>query len=313
MSVRASLLVIAIAVCGLLPSTATADRWSSDLPGDVWVLTQEEAVLRAAPGLGAERLAVVRPGTAMQVTSYGESWLQVLEPRTNMSAYVRSDLLQFADPPSRYLYMEAPPLEAEMVAVGIATIEAPLYMYPSPVPEAQATLLNASRRESIVGVVTGSDGEPWYQTLDGYFLPREGLFLSNAPGEFGGRWLDVSLSGAARVVAYDGDVVVRSFHAIKGTARFPTPVGAWSIVRRVANETMDSTTIGIPRFGPGGYFLKNVLYTQYFRETGESLHYNWWSSAWGAPGSHGCLGLSLQDSRWLWDWATVGTPVLVRP
>jgi lipoprotein-anchoring transpeptidase ErfK/SrfK len=28
-------------------------------------------------------------------------------------------------------------------------------------------------------------------------------------------------------------------------------------------------------------------------------------------GSHGCLGLSLADSRWLWDWADIGTPVAI--
>ena len=102
---------------------------------------------------------------------------------------------------------------------------------------------------------------------------------------------------------------MRSFLAVKGTARYPTPLGAWCIVRRVANETMDSATVGIPRNSPAGYYLKNVLYTQYFRATGESLHYNWWAAAWGQAGSHGCLGLSLADSRWLWDWAAIGTPV----
>jgi hypothetical protein len=30
-------------------------------------------------------------------------------------------------------------------------------------------------------------------------------------------------------------------------------------------------------------------------------------------GSHGCLGLSLADSKWLWDWSTIGTPVVVNP
>jgi lipoprotein-anchoring transpeptidase ErfK/SrfK len=135
--------------------------------------------------------------------------------------------------------------------------------------------------------------------------------MANAPDEFGGRWLDVSLSGSAKVVAHENGDTVRSFQAIKGVAKYPTPLGTWSIVRRVANETMDSNTVGIPRNSPGGYFLKDVLYTQYFRDTGESLHYNWWSSAWGLPGSHGCLGLSLGDSKWLWDWATVGTPVLI--
>jgi lipoprotein-anchoring transpeptidase ErfK/SrfK len=101
--------------------------------------------------------------------------------------------------------------------------------------------------------------------------------------------------------------------ALHGTIADQTPSGLYRIQRRVENETMDSATLGIPRTGPGGYFLQHVLYTQYFRGTGESLHYNWWSAAWGAPGSHGCLGLSLADARWLWDWATIGTPVLIHP
>ena len=48
---------------------------------------------------------------------------------------------------------------------------------------------------------------------------------------------------------------------------------------------MNSDTIGIPRFGPGGYYLTNVLFTQYFTGDGASLHYNYWSSNWGYAGS----------------------------
>ena len=57
---------------------------------------------------------------------------------------------------------------------------------------------------------------------------------------------------------------------------------------------MNSDTIGIPRFGPGGYYLTNVLFTQYFTGDGASIHYNYWSSNWGYAGSHGCLGLTLR-------------------
>ncbi len=32
---------------------------------------------------------------------------------------------------------------------------------------------------------------------------------------------------------------------------------------------------------------------------------------WGYAGSHGCLGLTYQDSAWLWEWAHVGTPVVI--
>jgi lipoprotein-anchoring transpeptidase ErfK/SrfK len=74
---------------------------------------------------------------------------------------------------------------------------------------------------------------------------------------------------------------------------------------------MNSDTIGIPRNGPGGYYLTNVLFTQYFTNDGASLHYNYWSSMWGYAGSHGCLGLTYQDSAWLWGWAHLGTPVVI--
>jgi len=54
-----------------------------------------------------------------------------------------------------------------------------------------------------------------------------------------------------------------------------------------------------------------VLYTQYFLPTGQSIHYNYWSSNWGYPGSHGCLGLSYGDSAFIWSFATLGTPVSI--
>jgi hypothetical protein len=247
----------------------------------------------------------------LRVKRIATEWMEVYDPRTQTEGFVRNDLVTAAAPPSDYLYREAPPIEADLDDIAVVTQDRPLYMYPDPSEKAQLTQVDASTRESIVGLVQGTDGQQWYETSDGYFLPADGLFLSGNAGDYGGRWLDVKLSAGARVVAYDGGEVVRSFNAIKGTAKYPTPTGVWSIVRRVYNETMDSTTVGIPRFAPGGYYLQNVLYTQYFRPTGESLHYNWWSSAWGSQGSHGCLGLSFADSKWLWDWADVGTPVVI--
>jgi len=70
-------------------------------------------------------------------------------------------------------------------------------------------------------------------------------------------------------------------------------------------------TVGIPRESPNGYYVKNVLWTQYFTPDGASFHDNYWSSNFGGAGSHGCLGLNLADSKWLWDWARIGTPVVV--
>lgn len=306
-------LLAAGAAAGLLPTLAHADPWATDaLSAPVWVRTTiADVSVRAGPDARAERLRLIRSGTALRVLDTVGAWKQVYDPRANATGFVHADLLESTASPSRFAFMDELPLDDELSTIAIATTDLPLHFYPSSDPPAQATNLDAGDRETIVGTVNDADGATWFRTDDGYYIPSDGLFIGATPEDFGGRWLDVSLSGAAHVVAYDANDTVRSFYAIKGTARFPTPPGTWSIVRRVANETMDSTTVGIPRNGPGGYYLKNVLYTQYFRGTGESLHYNWWSSAWGLPGSHGCLGLSLADSRWLWDWADVGTPVSI--
>jgi hypothetical protein len=310
---RREVLGLLAAGVGLLPSLAYADPWAAEAaPSAIWMRTTSSDVsVRAGPDVRAERLRLVRTGTALRILGTMGDWRFVHDPHADISGYVHADLLVAADAPAQFAFLPDLPLEEELSTVAIATQQVAIYFYPSNDELAQATGLDAGDRETIVGTVTGDDGATWFRTDDGYYLPSDGLFIGAAPHDFAGRWLDVSLSGAAQVMAYDDNVPVRSFHAIKGTARFPTPPGTWAIVRRVANETMDSTTIGIPRNAPGGYFLKNVLYTQYFRGTGESLHYNWWSSAWGAPGSHGCLGLSLADSRWLWNWATVGTPVAI--
>ena len=306
-----SLLVLGLA---LVPGLALADPWASDPPVQAWVATSSaDVALRAGPALDTERLALVRSGTPLRVLANEGDWTQVFNPRDGGTAYVRNDLLVPIDAPSAFAYMASPPVDAELNTLAIATRDLPLYYYPNSDSRAQALTLEASDRATIVGSVTGDDGATWFQTDDGYYAPQDGLFLASDTQDFGGRWLDVSLSGAAHVVAYEEGAPVRAFYAIKGTNRFPTPLGVWSIVRRVADETMDSATVGIPRNSPFGYFLQHVLYTQYFRGTGESLHYNWWSSAWGTQGSHGCLGLSLGDSKWLWDWASIGTPVVIHP
>ena len=114
---------------------------------------------------------------------------------------------------------------------------------------------------------------------------------------------------------YDIDVkVTNGVATLKGTVSNRTPSGAHRILWRIPNETMTSERVypPIPRDAPGGYYLKNVLFTQYFTSDGASIHYNYWSSNWGYAGSHGCLGVNLADSKWFWDWATIGTPVIIR-
>jgi len=127
-----------------------------------------------------------------------------------------------------------------------------------------------------------------------------------------GRWIEVDTSTGTAYAIQNGRVVYTARVTVGGRY-FPTPKGTFTINRRVANEVMDSSTIGIPNNAPGGYYLTGVLYTQYFYD-GVSLHYNYWSppSAFGsAAGSHGCVGMMLKDAAFFWNFASIGTPVIV--
>ncbi len=135
-----------------------------------------------------------------------------------------------------------------------------------------------------------------------------------APAPAGSRWIRIDLPHLV-AQAMVGDQAIYTAPVTAGTARYPTPVGTFRILRRIYNETMDSATVGIPRWAPGGYYLRGVLYTQYFTNYGHALHYHYWSPPWAfghAAGSHGCVGLRLQDAAFFWTFATVGTPVVIR-
>lgn len=123
-----------------------------------------------------------------------------------------------------------------------------------------------------------------------------------------GRWIDVNLTQQL-MVAYDGQTPTRTSVTTTGMAGWETPPGFYAIQWRVPNETMTSGAIGAEHF----FKLEDVLFTQYFTDRGHAIHFAWWRTpeTIGRPGSHGCLNLLLDDARFFWDWADIGTPVYV--
>jgi hypothetical protein len=123
-----------------------------------------------------------------------------------------------------------------------------------------------------------------------------------------GKWIDVNLTQQL-MIAYEGKSVVRTTLTTTGMAGWETPTGSFTIINRVANETMDSGAIGAESF----YKLEDVLFTQYFTNQGHAIHFAWWRTpeTIGRPGSHGCLNLLLDDSQFFWDWADYGVPLIV--
>ncbi len=61
------------------------------------------------------------------------------------------------------------------------------------------------------------------------------------------------------------------------------------------------------------YFQPDVPYVNYFYAD-YAVHGNYWrpSSYFGnINSSHGCIGVSVGDGAWIYDWASIGTPVIV--
>jgi hypothetical protein len=175
-----------------------------------------------------------------------------------------------------------------------------------------------------VTIVAWVDGEQviegdgiWAQTDDGAFVYGRDIGRSapvqppprpsDAPGS--GKWIDIHLTQQL-LVAYEGQEAVRTVVITSGKPGWETPAGFFEINTRVANETMDSGSIGADEF----YKLEDVLFTQYFTDRGHALHFAWWKTpaTIGRPGSHGCINLLLDDARFLWEWADIGTGVYCR-
>ena len=260
-------------------------------------------------------LAVYRPDT--NTTSFTNGWRhwsmvdgQVVswigpddEPPLNADVTSHVDVSEDTDAAAEPLPVDLPGRIVGRFNVRLA---------PRIAPETVVRILDNNTPVRVQAAVRDQHDEVWYQIGEGEYVHRSGVRLPRPPAEkLDGRWIDADLQTPTMVTAYENDRVVYSALAISGNGAFETPTGTFQILRRVENETMDSSTIGIPRTSPGGYFLEDVLYTQYFTDDGASLHYNWWKGTFGYPGSHGCLGLNREDAAWFWEWAAIGTPVVI--
>jgi hypothetical protein len=282
-------------------------------PGEpTWVVNFEQVEARPAPDQDADPVATLKPFTYLDVTGYDGDWAQVYNPRTRTTVFIPSMSIGPVDPPPAYVTADPPPPLETLDQAARALRGTALSYYPTPDQDAQTDTLNLNAPLRLSEVVQGDDGSSWYRTSDGQFVPASSVRVAKPPPRtYAGRWIDVDLNEPAMLVAYQGDQPVLTTLTIHGAGPRPTPVGVFRIQRRVADETMNSDTIGIPRFGPGGYYLQHVLFTQYFTADGASLHYNYWSSNWGYAASHGCLGLTYADSAFLWNWAGLGTLVSI--
>jgi hypothetical protein len=319
-----------LAMAGLVTAgVAMADPQSADAE---WIANHIDTRLLGADG---QPVVGMPKWTRMRILhGFPNGLIQVWVPRFNLVGRVAANAIGPVPVPSsadlEYEKLDGPTLNGGIGLPGRVAGGANLRTWPTVANNLLRTLgHNAPLR--VLDSVEGDDGEEWYRVnlLDG--INQQALALgylhhsvvrvprlrytpaspdrADAPG----RHFEADLREPALLTAFEDGAPLWSTLTLKGTVSNRTPSGAHRILWRVPNETMTSERVypPIPRDAPGGYYLKNVLFTQYFTSDGASIHYNYWSSNWGYAGSHGCLGVAYNEAKFAWDWAAVGTPVYV--
>lgn len=137
-----------------------------------------------------------------------------------------------------------------------------------------------------------------------------------------GKVILVSLSGQWLYAYADGALAFNN--AVEtGRPELPTPSGAFSVLEKLRDVTFTSPW---PPGSPYYYEPTHVNYALMFRAGGYFLHDAWWHVKFGPgsnvphqlsdgsweTGSHGCVGMPIPQAKRLYDWAPVGTPVIIR-
>jgi lipoprotein-anchoring transpeptidase ErfK/SrfK len=108
--------------------------------------------------------------------------------------------------------------------------------------------------------------------------------------------------------AYDGDTLFMQQAISTGLALTPTPAGNFFVMRKLPDSYMQGP---IPGVSDQYYDLPGVPWDLYFTAEGAAIHGAYWHNHFGQKWSHGCVNLPVDDAEKLYEWAPLGTPVMV--
>ncbi|GAB4546640.1 MAG: hypothetical protein OHK0023_06590 [Anaerolineae bacterium] len=146
----------------------------------------------------------------------------------------------------------------------------------------------------------------WYLVGDGKWVEqrRVGMIKLHPNPPTGGRWVGVDLYEQV-MVAYEGGTPIFATLVSSGLRQWPTNEGLFKVWAKMNIDGM-SGSMG----KPDQYDIPIVPYVMYF-DGSKALHGAFWHNGFGYRRSHGCVNLSVGDAKWLFDFVSVDTPVLV--
>jgi lipoprotein-anchoring transpeptidase ErfK/SrfK len=116
----------------------------------------------------------------------------------------------------------------------------------------------------------------------------------------GQKWIEINRRNQT-LVAWQGSKQVYAVTVSTGKSATPTPAGIFQVQTKYSTAKMVGEDYNVPD-------VPNVMYYS----GNYAIHGAYWHRSFGIPISHGCTNVAPDHSAWLYRWAAVGTPVVVR-
>ncbi len=139
-------------------------------------------------------------------------------------------------------------------------------------------------------------------------------------GVYGEKVVVVSLS-EQQMRIYDNGKLVHTNLVTTGAPDLPTPAGIHCVQNKLYHTEFVSP---YPKGSPDYYYPTPINYAMLVSDYGFYMHDAWWRAWFGKysnlphydpisfnNGSHGCINMPLSDAAWVFNWVTIGTPVIV--
>ncbi|MBW4635587.1 MAG: L,D-transpeptidase [Iphinoe sp. HA4291-MV1] len=146
-----------------------------------------------------------------------------------------------------------------------------------------------------LSVMSASSGEVWAQSKSQTIKERIQTLQKSDQ-----RWIQIKLS-SQRLIAWEGGKPVHAFIVSTGKKSTATPTGVFQIQSKYKSARMQGRDYDIP----------NVPYTMYYSGS-YAIHGAYWHRKFGTPVSHGCINVAPKNAKLLFNWASIGTPVVVQ-
>ncbi len=126
-------------------------------------------------------------------------------------------------------------------------------------------------------------------------------------------WVALADDNTKQVTIWHNGEIVKTMPTSMGSDKHPTPNGVYYTMEKLRDMYMDSSTYGVPVDSPEGY-RTYVEYATRMSWSGIFLHAAPWSvNQQGVSNvSHGCLNVSTENAKYVFDNFPIGTPIVVR-